>query len=99
MSYNLNWTTRAEESFELNIEYLEIEWSNSVLNKFLDRVDEVLEKISDKPYLYPLHNSSKDIRRCIINGRIILYFRIIDDTTIDLITFWNTWQNPDKLEF
>ena len=99
MSYSLSWTTRAEETFNKNIEYLELEWSNSVLNKFLDRVEYTLENISDNPYLYPLHNSSKDIRRCIINGRIILYFRIIDDNTIDLITFFNTWQNPDKLEF
>jgi hypothetical protein len=51
MSYSLSWTTRAEETFNKNIEYLELEWSNSVLNKFLDRVEEVLEK-SAKNLIY-----------------------------------------------
>ena len=99
MSYSINWTTQGEQTFNQNIEYLKREWNIVVLNKFLDSVEEILEKISSNPYLYSLLNSTKDIRRCILNGRIILYFRIVDNNTIDLITFWNTYQNPNKLDF
>jgi hypothetical protein len=30
--------------------------------------------------------------------RAILYNRIVDDETIDLLTFWNTAQDPGKLK-
>ena len=99
MSYSINWTSRGELTFNQNIEYLEQEWNNTVLNQFLDKVDAVLERISTNPFLYPFHKPSKNIRRCIINGRIILYYRIINDATIDILLFWNTYQNPDKLVF
>ena len=96
MSYSINWTTRGEETFNKNIKYLEQEWYNTVLNEFLDRVESAIRKICDNPLLYPLHDPSKNIRRCIINGRIILFYKIIDDATIDILLFWNTSQNPDK---
>ena len=99
MSYLVNWTSRAEYTFDQNIQYLDEEWSNSVLNQFPDKVEAALEKISDNPFLYPLDKPSKNIRRCIINGRIILYYRIIDDENPDLLLFCNTHQNPEKLQF
>src|SRR5271166_1019585 len=98
MSYFINWTSRGELTFYENIEYLEQEWNNAVINQFLDRVGAVLDKIRTNPFLYPLHKPSQNIRRCIINGRIILYYRIIDAATIDILLFWNTSQNPDKLD-
>jgi len=58
----------------------------------------VLEVIQENPYLYPLYNPSKKIRKCIIHGRIILYYRINGDI-IEILRFWNTYQNPDKLKF
>ncbi len=98
MSYSIHWTSRGEFTFNQNIEYLEHEWNNTVINQFLDRVSAVLEKIRTNPFLFPLHNPSKNVRRCIINGRIILYYRIVDGETIDILLFWNTRQHPDKLE-
>jgi len=99
MSYSINWASRSELTFNQNIEYLEQEWNNAVLNQFLDKVAAVLERISVNPFLYPLHQPSLNVRRCIVNGRIILYYRIIDEATIDILLFWNTYQNPDKLVF
>ena len=58
-----------------------------------------IEKISNHPFLYPLHNPSQDVGRCIINGRIILYYKVIDERTVDILPFWQTSQNPDKLRF
>ena len=98
MSYSINWTLRGELTFHENIEYLEQEWNNAVINQFLERVGVVIDKIRMNPFLYPQHKPSQNIRRCIINGRIILYYRIIDPETIDILLFWNTSQNPDKLD-
>jgi len=98
MSYSINWTIEAQETFDQNIVYLEQEWNNKVLNKFLDRVNNVLQKIKINPFLYPLDELSESARKCVINKRIVLYYRVFNDSTIDLVTFWNTYQNPDNLK-
>jgi plasmid stabilization system protein ParE len=79
MSYSVNWTSEAEETFDQNIGYLEKEWNSSVLNQFLDRVDEVIQKIKIDPFLYTLHQYSGTVRKCVINKRIIMFYRILDD--------------------
>ncbi len=52
MSYRLNWTSESEKTFNQNLEYLSKEWNVVVLNQFLDRVEEVLEKVKSNPKLY-----------------------------------------------
>lgn len=98
MSRQINWTSESERTFNQNLDYLSKEWDVSILNSFLDRVEEVLERIRSNPKLYPLHRPKENVYRCIIHERIILYYRIVDDSTIDLLTFWNTAQDPDKLK-
>ncbi|RAV99280.1 type II toxin-antitoxin system RelE/ParE family toxin [Pseudochryseolinea flava] len=98
MIVRINWTAESERTFNQNIEFLAKEWDILVLNNFLDRVEEALEWIRANPKLYPLHSPKENVHRCVIHERIILYYRIVDDETIDLLTFWNTTQNPDKLK-
>jgi plasmid stabilization system protein ParE len=98
MSYTLHWTSEAARTLEQNLEYLEDEWGNQVINNFLDRVEEVLENIRGNPQLYPLHRPKDTVRRCAVHKRVILFYKIVDDRHIDLLTFWNTYQDPDKLK-
>ena len=97
MSYRLRWTPESKRTFNLNLDYLSRKWDKSVTNNFLDRVDEVLNLISENPLLYPVHRSDVNVHRCVINERIIVYYRIVDYENIDLITFWNTYRNPENL--
>ena len=97
MNRRLNWTIESEKTFNQNLEYLAKEWDNVVLNDFLDRVEEVLEKVRSNPNLYPIHSPETGIHKCVIHERIVLYYKIVDDEVIDLLTFWNTYQNPEKL--
>ena len=98
MSYRLNWTSEAEVTFNQNLEYLSKEWNPVVLYQFLDRVEEVLEKIKSNPKLYPMHRPQERVYKCVIHERIVLYFKIVGDDVIDLLTFWNTYQDPGELE-
>jgi hypothetical protein len=65
---------------------------------FIDRVEEVLEKIKANPKLYPLYRPSKSVYKCVVHHRIILYYKVVDEEIIDLLTFWNTYQDMDKLK-
>lgn len=98
MSYVLRWTPESKRTFNQNLEYLAKEWDNQIVNKFLDRAEEVLEQIKSNPKLYPVYRPEDMVYKCVVHKRIVLYFRIVDEETIDLLTFWNTYQNPDKLE-
>lgn len=98
MSYSINWTTEATDTFLLNIAYLEKEWDHKVLNRFLDRVEKVIQNIADDPFLYSVHQNLPDTRKCVINKRIVLFYRIFNDNSVDLVTFWNTYQDPANLK-
>lgn len=97
MSYILRWTSESERTFNQNLEYLEEEWDYQVINNFLDRVEQVLKTIKANPQLYPLHRPKDNVRKCIVNKRITLYYKIMDDQHIALLTFWNVYQKPDNL--
>lgn len=97
MSRRVNWTPESEKTFNQNLEYLANDWDNTIINDFLDRVEVVIEKIKSNPRLYPEHRAETRIHKCVIHERIVLYYKIVDEDRIDLLTFWNTYQNPDKL--
>lgn len=95
MSYTVVWTDEARHSFIRNMDYLASDWPTQVSLDFLDRVDEVLLQTGANPMTYPEHDTSDSIRRCIVHKRIILYFQVVNSDTVQLLTFWNTYQNPE----
>ena len=68
------------------------------INNFFDRVDEAEAAISQNPNLYPVHRSSDQTHKCVLNKHITLYYRIVSSSQIDFITFWNTHKNPRNLK-
>ena len=98
MSFEVNWTDEADETFNKNIEYLEDEWDLTAISNFLDRVDEVEKSISQNPNLYPVYRKSDDTHKCVLNKHITLFYRIVSSSQIDFITFWNTHKNPTSLK-
>ncbi len=69
-----------------------------ISSEFLDRVDEVVNIIKLTPEIYPLLNKNDQIRRCVVVKQITLYFRVVSADQIDLLTFWNNFQNPEFLK-
>jgi plasmid stabilization system protein ParE len=94
----INWTPEAERTFSQNLEYLAYRWGNTVLLDFINKVDNALEVIASNPEAFPLHNTTPNVHKCVVVPQITVYYRIVDDSTIDLLTFWNNYQNPDKLK-
>ena len=99
MSYEVIWSPEAKLTITQNMNYLAQEWDNKVLYQFLSQVEIALQKIKQNPRSYPLHKTTNNIRTYKINKRIVLYYKIINDSRIELITFWNTYRNPKDLKF
>ncbi len=87
MSYSLKITLNAKKSFDRNLDYLKEEWGAKVTNEFINRVEVVFNTISENPYLYPFHFTSKQVRRCVIHKRIIMFYRISSQNKISILFF------------
>jgi plasmid stabilization system protein ParE len=97
MTYELIWTPRSIRTFDSNIEYLREEWSDQLLKEFLQRVSDVLGNLKSNPQVYSLHDQARQVHRCVIHPRIVLYYRV-KAQRVDLLVFWNTYQNPRRLK-
>jgi RimJ/RimL family protein N-acetyltransferase len=59
--------------------------------------DKIIGIIQENPFLFPVYNLDKGIRKCVIHERIVLYYRV-NGQTIELILFWNTYRDTSKLK-
>jgi len=62
MSYRIIARPEAELTFR-NVDYLALEWNNKVMNQFLDRVDDIIQKIKQNPFSFPLYGYETTILR------------------------------------
>ena len=92
------WMPEAIETYAQKISYLAQEWNEGVVVNFMDKTDEMIAHIKANPLLLQAVNKKKKVHRCIIVPQVSLYYKIRKDQ-IDLITFWNNYQNPRKLKF
>lgn len=97
MKNQIYWTKEAEETYQQNINYLIEAWDEQVFYAFVEETEECLALIEKAPNLFPLLNKKEQIHRCKIVKQITLYYKILDKR-IDLLAFWNEYQNPIKLK-
>jgi hypothetical protein len=97
MSYKVFWTSEAEATFNQNILYLEYQWTEAVIENFIQKTEEAINTISANPLLYPLVNKKKGIHKCLVVKQVSLYYKVVENR-IYLITFWNNFQGPEKLK-
>ncbi len=94
---NIIWTLTAELTFEEEQSYILKKWNNEEVVNFVKLVYRNIERLKTLPFL------GKDIgnneRSLVISKQTTLFYRIIDDNTIELMLFWNNLRNPKDLEF
>jgi plasmid stabilization system protein ParE len=98
MNYHILWSKEAEITFENNLDYLEKEWNARTILQFINRTDDILNKISHNPKLFPQYRKRDNIHKCVITHQISVYYKVNRDS-ITLITFWNSYQDYKKMKF
>jgi hypothetical protein len=88
------WSKMAKIDFWDNIEYLEEKWSISEVNQFIDKTEHLIDLLKKgdvhfKPTAY-LNTFQVPVLH-----QITLYYRVQNDT-IELLRFWNNYQNLNK---
>ena len=77
------------------IEYLEQHWSTKEREAFVARTEEVIDFITKRPKQY-VYSSKRDAYRAVLTKHVSLYYRILD-SEVELLTFWDTRQDPENL--
>ncbi|KYG74477.1 plasmid stabilization system protein ParE [Roseivirga ehrenbergii] len=90
------WSDDAFEDYLENIRFLIRRWSEKSAINFIDEVDTIIDLLKLNPEAFPLSNY-KSIRRAVVRKQITLFYKVEDETII-LVRFWNTYKNPESLK-
>ena len=89
----------AEKKLDELFSYLIEKWSVKVKNEFIEKLDASIEIIKNKPEIFPESKKGKKLRKCVVTKHTTFYYRInLDRKEIEIITVFDTRQNPKKLE-
>lgn len=91
------WTTIARNDYWKNIEYLESEWTLQDVYNFMDKTDNLIQLLMKQNLIFKPSNY-KDVFQVPVTKQITLYYKVLEDNEIELLRFWNTYQNPEKLK-
>lgn len=99
MVYQIVWTPKALESYLNNIEYLEQNWTSKEVTKFVNRVEKKILLLSVQPYIGASRSKKRpNLKFTLLHKRIILIYLVKPNLKrVELLLFWNTYQNPAKL--
>jgi len=74
-------------------------WNLQVKNDFIEKLTSKINQISKQPESCPQSSEFKGLFKCVVTKQTTFYYRInLDKNEIEIITVFDTRQNPDKLE-
>ncbi|QQL48876.1 type II toxin-antitoxin system RelE/ParE family toxin [Mucilaginibacter ginkgonis] len=94
MGLKIEWSPRAEFTYNNILLYLELNWSANDVDNFMDRTDMFLKAISEQPDAFPQSKISQ-VRKAVITKQNSLFYSV-RKSGIYLITFWDNRMSPDK---
>jgi len=99
MVYQIVWTPKALQTYLDNVFYLESVWTEREVKQFITTVEKKLKVLSKHPGVgTPRNKLNHNIRHTVLHKRVSLIYRVNKRKfQVELLLFWNTYQNPVKL--
>ena len=89
----------AENKFLKLSDFLVENWNLKVRNDFIKKLTSKINQISELPESCPQSTEFKGLFKCVVTKQTTFYYRInVDKNEIEIITVFDTRQNPNKLE-
>jgi plasmid stabilization system protein ParE len=89
----------AESKLKKLSDYLLEEWSQNVKSEFLAKFTAKITQIESQPESCPKSKELGGIYKCVVTKQTTFYYRILaDKKEIEIITLFDTRQDPDKLK-
>jgi len=92
---NIIWSPLAEEIYLTIIKFILETWTNKEAMVFDKKVESLITKLRAFKNLCPPSEIEKFLRRCVISKQTSLVYQIIDNTTIELISFYDNRSNQN----
>jgi plasmid stabilization system protein ParE len=74
-------------------------WNLKVRNDFINKLTSKINQISKQPESCPQSSEFKGLFKCVVTKQTTFYYRVnLDRREIEIITVFDTRQNPNKLE-
>ena len=93
---NVVWSPQAKKDYWHNIDYLEAEWTFQDVVNFIDKVDHTIALL-DKNNIEFTSTNYKNVNKVVITKQITLYYKI-NSNKIELLRFWNTYQDLENFK-
>ncbi len=95
MVNKIEWSVKAQETFDDIITYLEKEWSQKEVINFINLVSRKLELLRRFPKMGIPNKNKKNTFRTLIHKkvRLVYHYKPIKKEIV-LLTFWNNLQDP-----
>jgi hypothetical protein len=90
------WSPQSKKDYWQNIDYLEVEWTFQDVINFIKKVDYTLQMLLKNNIEFTTTNY-KNTNKVVITKQITLYYRI-NSNTIELLRFWNTYQDLENIK-
>jgi len=90
------WTEKAKLDYWNNIEYLQREWTLTDVYNFMDKVDDLLGLLAKENLTFKV-TSYKNTYSVPITKQVSLFYIKGQNNNIELLCFWNNYQDPKKL--
>lgn len=84
--------------FESILDYLQLNWDDKMVNRFINRVDDNINLILKDSKIFPVINEDLQIRKSVISKHNTLYYRE-KAGKLEIIRLFDSRQAPNKLKF
>jgi len=95
MELKIKWTKSASSSFDQTAEFIEEEWGIRSAQKFIKKVNRLLQILRKQPEIGKLEIKEKGIRAFVFSRQNTVFYRIREDKLI-LLKFFDNRQEPKK---
>jgi plasmid stabilization system protein ParE len=78
--------------------YLLYKWNAKVRDEFIEKLTQKINLIATQPESCPQSKDFNGLYKCVVTKQTTFYYRILfDKNEIEVVTIFDTRQNPDKL--
>jgi plasmid stabilization system protein ParE len=99
MAAKIIWSPTARKNFDSLVDFLEIKWGKRVIEKLFTELNEVLNSISQNPELFPVFSARRNLRKCLLRRKTLLFYKIKSKDVIELALFVDARKNPNNYKF
>jgi len=98
MALEIEWSKRADNSFDRIIDFLQAEWGDQVVKTFVKKTYDFLEILAEFPEIGSIQVKERGIRGFTLIKQVIVFYKIKGKSII-LIDFFDTRQDPKKKKY